>query len=304
MTKYLTIEYYYISMKLKRKNKFIKVFIYVILIILLIYFYILLINKSNFKNKLFSSMIFNNDIYEVSLSNIVYSSLNKSVMFDETIEEDIEVIEEHYIDIPVKKEPIVYIYNSHQTEGYNYELLDHTVKPTVLFASFILKDYLNDLEIDSIVETSSIKDYLSKNSMEYKYSYQASRYYLDEMNKKYNSIIYYIDIHRDSSTYNKTIFESDGIKYARVLFVVGTRHDNYEKNLEFVKDLNNRLDSSYKGISRGIYIRKDAVFNQDVSEHSILLELGGVDNTLEEINNTLKIISNILKEYIEDNNGN
>ena len=44
--------------------------------------------------------------------------------------------------------------------------------------------------------------------------------------------------------------------------------------------------------------RNDVIFNQDLSPRAILIELGGVDNTLDEINNTLKVISEVLNEYI------
>ena len=44
--------------------------------------------------------------------------------------------------------------------------------------------------------------------------------------------------------------------------------------------------------------RKDVIFNQDLSNNAILIELGGVDNDLEEINNTLHILAKILNEYI------
>ena len=51
--------------------------------------------------------------------------------------------------------------------------------------------------------------------------------------------------------------------------------------------------------------REDCVFNQDLSSHAILLEVGGVDNTLEEINNTLYVFASVLNEYInsEEFNG-
>ena len=45
--------------------------------------------------------------------------------------------------------------------------------------------------------------------------------------------------------------------------------------------------------------RKNEVFNQDISKNAILLEVGGVDNTIEEINNTLSVIAKVLNEYIQ-----
>ena len=46
--------------------------------------------------------------------------------------------------------------------------------------------------------------------------------------------------------------------------------------------------------------RTDVIFNHDLSSHAILLEVGGVDNTIEEVNNTLEVIANVLKEYINE----
>ena len=46
--------------------------------------------------------------------------------------------------------------------------------------------------------------------------------------------------------------------------------------------------------------RDDVIFNQDLSPRAILIELGGVDNNLEEINNTLKVLSEVLYEYIKE----
>jgi hypothetical protein len=40
------------------------------------------------------------------------------------------------------------------------------------------------------------------------------------------------------------------------------------------------------------------LWNQDLDENIILIELGGYQNNIEEINNTLDILSIILKEYL------
>lgn len=46
--------------------------------------------------------------------------------------------------------------------------------------------------------------------------------------------------------------------------------------------------------------RTDVIFNQDLSSHAILLEVGGVDNTIEEVNNTMQVIAEVLNEYINE----
>ena len=44
--------------------------------------------------------------------------------------------------------------------------------------------------------------------------------------------------------------------------------------------------------------RNDVIFNQDLSERAILIELGGVDNTIDEITSSLEVIAYAINEYI------
>ncbi len=191
--------------------------------------------------------------------------------------------------------PIVYIYNTHETEKYKNEFKsDYSIQPDVKLASYILKDYLNDYNIDSYVETKSTVEYIRKNNLDYPKTYQASRNYLKQALKKYKFKIV-IDLHRDSVS---SVLTKDNKKYAKIMFVLGMDHKDYKKNLKFVEYLDKSLNKNCKGISRGIYKRSDVVFNQDMLDNAILVEMGGVDNTLEEVNNALYIFAKALKEYI------
>ena len=42
-------------------------------------------------------------------------------------------------------------------------------------------------------------------------------------------------------------------------------------------------------MSRGVTIREDATYNQDLNSKIILVKIGGIDNTLEELNNTIEV---------------
>ena len=75
---------------------------------------------------------------------------------------------------------------------------------------------------------------------------------------------------------------------------------NYKKNKEVAENLNNRLNSKYKGISRGVTIREDTAYNQDLNERIILVKIGGIDNTLEELNNTIEVFSKVINDYIKE----
>ena len=227
---------------------------------------------------------------------ILYNSLNKVVSLDNNTYEVIKVINEEQ----VVNDPIVYIYNTHETEKYSISNGNaHSITPTVKIASFILKDYLNDFGIESYVETKSTSDYVKKNNLSYSYTYEASRLYLKEALKE-NDYKILIDLHRDSTKRKYTLYEKDNKKYARIMFVLTTKHSNYKKNEKFANELNNKLNKNYKGLSRGILKRKDVIFNQDLSDNSILIELGGVDNTIDEINNSLYVLAKILSEYISE----
>ena len=242
-------------------------------------------------------------------SKLIYNSLNKVIPYDDIIldidENDIaEKVSIVSIDIkvPNKKEekPIIYIYNTHDSEKYSLPFVsDYSITPDVKLASYILKDHLNDFNIESKVEKRKIKDYLNKNKLDYSYSYQASRSYIkDELKKNDYKIL--IDLHRDSATKKYTTYEKDGEKYAKIMFVLGHDYKTYKKNEEFMNKLNNRINKEYKGLSRGIFVRKSSRYNQDLSNYAILIEVGGVDSTLEEINNTLYVFAKILSEYINE----
>ena len=199
--------------------------------------------------------------------------------------------------------PLVYLYNTHQTENYKYnKLSSYNIDYTVMFASYILQSYLEELNIKTIVETDSISKILNENGLNYAQSYRASRMLLEKSILKYPSLKYFIDIHRDSSSYDITTCEIDGKKYAKALFVIGLEHDNYQKNRDMALNLSNRLKELNECLSRGILEKSgkgvDGKYNQDFNEHTILIEIGGVDNEIEEVNNTLKALASILYEYI------
>ena len=282
-----------------KSNYFKYIFISIIVMFSIIYLY--LFNKYDSVKKFIykSNNIENRNVFR----EMMYNSLNKVIEYNEIIIEPEQKEEVKKVNKVVKKEdnkPIIYIYSTHDTEKYSMPFVsDYSITPDVKLAGYILKDYLNDLKIESKIEKRSMKEYLNKNKLEYKYSYSASRSYAkDELKKNDYKIL--IDLHRDSTKYKYTLYEKDNKKYARIMFVLGNNYKNYKKNESFMNNLNDRINKKYKGLSRGIYVRKDGRFNQDLSDRAILVELGGVDNTLEEINNTLEVFAKILYEYINE----
>jgi len=203
----------------------------------------------------------------------------------------------------LRNEPLIYIYNTHQLEEYSSLMpYEYSVRPNVMIASYIMREKLGEEGVSAIVETNNIKEYLSKSDMSYNKSYLASEYFAREAQTKYPSISYLIDIHRDSVSKNATYTEIDGKPYARVLLVTGMEHTTPGNSDGFAEALNEILEKKYPGLSRGILNNGGtpvhAIYNQNLNGKSVLFEVGGVDNKIEEVNNTMEALSKVLSEYI------
>ena len=237
-------------------------------------------------------------------------SKNKSIMLefndDYSNMEELQSISDH-IDDPNPKsvdQPIIYIYNSHQLENYSNDKLDvYGITPNVMMASYVLREKLNELGISSIVEDANMGDILAKNGWNYAYSYQASRGLIEDKKKNYSSLKYFIDIHRDSVGKNYTSLVINHVSYAKVLFVIGQDFNGWESNYQFAEKLNQMINDGYPGLSRGIMKKSGAnvngVYNQDISSNCILIEVGGVENSIDEVYQTMNALAIILSRYIK-----
>ena len=253
-----------------------------------------------------------NDIFSINIKqpeSIIRYTLGNVL---EISENDEEGNHSDYIEDPNPpsiSEPLIYIYNTHQTEAYQARALsDYNIEPNVLMASYLLREKLNDLGIPTIVETQKINDILKNNNWAYSKSYEASRQLITAAQKQYPTIKYLIDLHRDSSNKKATTTTIDGQNYAKVLFVVGKEHSEYEKNLNLATSINEMLKEVNPSLSRGIYLKEgpgvNGIYNQDLSNNSLLIELGGQYNSIEEASNTINILANILHKFIiGDQNG-
>ena len=208
---------------------------------------------------------------------------------------------------PVIKEeikPIIYLYNTHQTEEYETTtVLDYSIKPTVMISNYILEEIFNENDLGVYVEETSIKEILNNNNWNYSYSYLASRKLLEQRKNEIPSLKYFIDLHRDSLTKDKTTVIINNKQYAKLLFVIGQDHNNYLENLKFTEKINNKLNEKYPTLSKGIYqkggVGVNGIYNQDFSNYTILLEVGGYQNTPVEVLNSLIAFSECIMEVIK-----
>ena len=169
-------------------------------------------------------------------------------------------------------------------------------------ASYLLKEKLNKNGVSSIVEDTNLAEFLNINNWDHSKSYAASRLLILDKQSKYNTLKYYIDIHRDSVNKSASTATINGKSYAKILFVVGLEHDNYQLNVETASNINSLFNKYYPGLSRGLYKKSgpgvNGIYNQDISGNAMLIEVGGYENTIEEVFNTIDAISTILTKYI------
>ena len=220
--------------------------------------------------------------------------------------EELEDISD-YIEDPNPVEmadPIIYLYNSHQLENYSNKDLDiYGITPNVLMASYVLREKLNELGLNTIVEEANMSEVLSKNGWNYSYSYQVSRGLMEEKKNQYSTLKYFIDIHRDSVSHEYSTVTIGGERYPKVMFVIGLDHDNWKFNFDMVNVLNGLINKYYPGMSRNVMKKEGAnvngIYNQDFSPNCVLIEVGGVDNTIEEVYNTMGALADVLSKYIK-----
>ena len=292
------------------KKRIIKIVFYTLLLVISFYYTIRFLNDTDVsldsstlelllessgniepKNRIINNIV--NTIRETDILNPVSVVLN-DYKSDEVVKvsNEIEIID---------NSPIVYIYNTHQVEKYN-STKEINLNYSVIDASFYLQKKLKEYDINSIVETMSIQDILSTNNWNYSSSYRVSKMFMEKRKKENNSLNYYIDLHRDSVEKSISTVTINGIKYAKTMFLLGLENANYKENEKHLINLENWLNDNYNGLSRGIYRKKgkgvNGVYNQDFSEYCILIEVGGEENTYEEVENTIDVIAEMLKDFI------
>lgn len=204
------------------------------------------------------------------------------------------------------QDPLIYIYNTHQTEEYTPStFVEYSVMPTVQMNNYILEEKFEQNGYSTIVEEQNIKTVLNEHKWNYAGSYNASRIFLEQAKKNYPTLKYFIDVHRDSLKKEATTIELNNKSYAKILFIIGLENPNYEQNLSFTEKINNQLNEKYPGLSKGIYKKEgtgvNGIYNQDFSPYTILVEMGGPENTVDEVLNTSLAFSDCFLEVIKNN---
>lgn len=138
----------------------------------------------------------------------------------------------------------------------------------------------------NVIHDRSLYDYPS-----YSGAYDRSKAAVEDYLAKYPSIRIVLDVHRDAlvaadGTVYKAVTTIDGVKTAQVLLVVGSDdnglpHPKWRENLTLAVKIQQTMNSLWPTLARPITLRTSR-FNQQLTNGSLLVEIGCHGNTLQE----------------------
>jgi stage II sporulation protein P len=203
---------------------------------------------------------------------------------------------------------VVFIYHSHNRESWYPELKSDKKDPNsdTVNVTLVGKRLANQLESLGIGSKHSSKDYpTTVQGYNWNYSYKYSLQTVRQALAGNKQLKFFFDIHRDSQRRKKTTATIKQKDYAQVYFIIGHRNPNWRENEQFANQIHERLEKDYPGLSRGVWGKTAAngngEYNQSIAPDSVLLEIGGVDNTLQECYRTADILAKVIAELYWEN---
>jgi len=210
-----------------------------------------------------------------------------------------------------KKGPKVLIYHTHTTEGFIKDLseLDKSGIPSrttdnrynVVRVGEELAQTLRKKYGIEVIHNATVHNHPSDTG-----AYGRSLNTAANILKSYPSIKIVLDIHRDGLGEGKlrVATKINNKDAAKIMFVVGTdgtglEHPNWRENLKLAIKLQQKLNEKYPGITRPIYISRNR-YNQHLTNGSLIVEIGGDGNTINECLESTKYLAEVLNDVINN----
>ncbi len=205
--------------------------------------------------------------------------------------------------------PRVLIFHTHGSESYTpdaafpYEPTETERTTDMRYNVVRVGDELQKILEDNGIEAVHIREIYD--SPTYSGSYDRSLEAIEEAMDEYPGIRVAIDVHRDSILTDdgrayKTSCTIDGTEMAQIMFVVGTddgglEHPDWQENLNYVTQLQYKLNRAYPGLMRPVNLRTQR-FNQHACSGSMLIEVGSSGNTMTEALASIRLFAQTLAD--------
>ncbi|MGG3914312.1 stage II sporulation protein P [Rossellomorea vietnamensis] len=214
--------------------------------------------------------------------------------------------------IAEQEEPSIYIYHSHDKESFIPEIpasessqaFDDSKNITLVGER--LQQLLTEKGVNVIHEQSSVGDALDKREWSFDKSYVVSRERFQEVLKNHKKLEMALDIHRDSRKKPETTLTVENKEYARLMLIVSKSSSNFKENLRFARLLHEKIEKKMPGLSTGVLVKskdtkeEQSTYNQDLLEQSVLMNVGGVENTLEEEYRTIEVLAEVIEDILKN----
>ncbi|RAP78539.1 stage II sporulation protein P [Paenibacillus montanisoli] len=187
--------------------------------------------------------------------------------------------------------PVVFIYHTHNLESFKPELGSSLIGKSVESRDInitrvgkYLSEKLEEFGVKTLVDQT---DYTTKPNYNFSDSYQLSRTTVSSALKTNPSLKMVFDVHRDSLTRDKTTTKINGKDVATIHFVIASSNEKYKENLKLASELKKQIEQLYPRLSPQISLKNPAgdtsrSYNQELFNHSLLIEIGGMENSLQE----------------------
>ncbi|NLX91940.1 MAG: stage II sporulation protein P [Firmicutes bacterium] len=193
------------------------------------------------------------------------------------------------------KGPLILIYHTHATESFmpfSGEAFSTDMEKTVVALGNYLTEILQEQYGIPVLHHCEVFDIPRRSA------YEKARPSVEKILAENPGIEVVLDLHRDGVSRNITTTSIDGRQTGRVLFVLGSKHQGWNNNLRFALFLQDALEEVKPGLSRGIR-KQPFVYNQNLHQRSLIVEIGGHENSMEEVKRTIPYLAEALASILQ-----
>ena len=187
------------------------------------------------------------------------------------------------------------------TEQYNYQQTGNFRTTDLNYSVARVGDELTNYLMEygfNVIHDKTYHDYPA-----YTGSYTRSKTTVENILKSNPSDII-IDLHRDAigskSNYDPSVKIGEDT-VAQLMFVIvtnggGLYHPNWQSNLKFAIELQQKANEIYPGLFKTMIVRNSR-YNQHLGKAACIIEVGATGNTLEQCMNSMKYLAKVFEEY-------